>query len=190
MISTKKIEKYNEDYPNSYYSLTDIEIKKELIALHPEDLEIINLFNKRYKDNFDLFLQAWLSLKQLSTESIHFYNKKRMEKELKENLTKLCILDYPMSSYLEKEWSNFFITLFSICLDSSSYRNIALGVAKVSLKDTYMRLCFDIDTITSILPSKFQLEKNCIPFKNTALNTFFSYIEDAEEIWETYQSSK
>ena len=191
MISEKKLEKYNEDWPTHYYTLTDVSIKKELLEYHKEDTDRINMFHKRYASNqADLFLQAWMNLKQLSTESIHFYNKKRIEKEVKKNLVQLCILDFPMTDYLEKEWSNFFITLFSLCLDSSSYRNIALGVAKVSLKDTYKRLCFDIDSVTTILPSHFGLEKDCISFKNTALQTFFSIIEEGEEIWDSYQSSK
>lgn len=182
---------YNENWPQYYYAIPTPQEKEKYLLLHPEDSERQNLFRKRYAyDYSDNFMQAWLSLKHLSTESIHFFNRKRMEKELHQALIQLCILDTTPIAGIEEEWKDFSTSLILLCVNSSSYRSAVFGMAKVSDRNTALRLCNDIDTLTNLLPSAFGLQKECARFHAILLDTFFSLIENGETYWKDYQSSR
>ena len=125
----------------------------------------------------------------LFTEPVYFFNRKRKEKQLRALLTQLCVLEYPCSEILKEEWKDFARTWITICIESSSYRSVAFGIARVSDKNTALRLCHDIDTMTRLFPETFHLKKECSTLHSILVNTFIQMIENGQEYWDTYQSS-
>ena len=94
MLLKKEINlNYLENWPEHYYEIKDINerenILKSYIEKNPDSVDDQNrlqLLQKRFvclKDHkrADLFMRGWINSKTLTTENIHFFNKKRIEKE-------------------------------------------------------------------------------------------------------------
>lgn len=189
MLKQTITEDYNQDWPLHYHEIPTPALKKTYLLQH-KDTERLEVFEKRYSESYaDTFMSAWLQLKTLTTEPVHFFNRKLKEKQLRALLTQLCVLEYPYSKILKEEWQDFARTWITICTESSSYRSVAFGIARVSDKNTALRLCHDIDTMTRLFPESFHLEKECSILHSILVNTFIQMIENGQEYWEAYQSS-
>ena len=115
MLLKKEINlNYLENWPEHYYEIKDINerenILKSYIEKNPDSVDDQNrlqLLQKRFvclKDHkrADLFMRGWINSKTLTTENIHFFNKKRIEKEFRQCLEDLCILNYERSPILHE----------------------------------------------------------------------------------------
>lgn len=199
MLLKKEINlNYLENWPEHYYEIKDINerenILKSYIEKNPDSLDDQNrlqLLQKRFiclKDHkrADLFMRGWINSKTLSTENIHFFNKKRIEKEFRQCLEDLCILNYERSPILHEEWKSFSQEFILSCIDSHSYKQVAVGIGHVSDKNVAMRIAGDIDHITKKLPASFLLEEECKELHDIMVETYQQMLEKGEQYWNDY----
>lgn len=199
MLLKKEINlNYLENWPEHYYEIKDINerenILKSYIEKNPDSLDDQNrlqLLQKRFvflKDHkrADLFMRGWINSKTLTTENIHFFNKKRIEKEFRQCLEDLCILNYERSPILHEEWKSFSQEFILSCIDSNSYKQVAVGIGHVSDKNVAMRIAGDIDHITKKLPASFLLEEECKELHDIMVETYQQMLENGEQYWNDY----
>ena len=202
MLLKKEINlNYLENWPEHYYEIKDINerenILKSYIEKNPDSLDDQNrlqLLQKRFvclKDHkrADLFMRGWINSKTLTTENIHFFNKKRIEKEFRQCLEDLCILNYERSPILHEEWKSFSQEFILSCIDSHSYKQVAVGIGHVSDKNVAMRIAGDIDHITKKLPAYFLLEDECKELHDIMVETYQQMLENGEQYWNDYCSN-
>lgn len=202
MLLKKEINlNYLENWPEHYYEIKDINerenILKSYIEKNPDSVDDQNrlqLLQKRFvclKDHkrADLFMCGWINSKTLTTENIHFFNKKRIEKEFRQCLEDLCILNYERSPILHEEWKSFAQEFILSCIDSHSYKQIAVGIGHVSDKNVAMRIAGDIDHITKKLPASFLLEDECKELHDIMVETYQQMLENGEQYWNDYCSN-
>lgn len=199
MLLKKEINlNYLENWPEHYYEIKDINerenILKSYIEKNPDSLDDqtrLQLLQKRFvflKDHkrADLFMRGWINSKTLTTENIHFFNKKRIEKEFRQCLEDLCILNYERSPILHEEWKSFSQEFILSCIDSHSYKQVAVGIGHVSDKNVAMRIAGDIDHITKKLPASFLLEEECKELHDIMVETYQQMLEKGEQYWNDY----
>lgn len=199
MLLKKEINlNYLENWPEHYYEIKDINerenILKSYIEKNPDSLDDqtrLQLLQKRFvflKDHkrADLFMRGWINSKTLTTENIHFFNKKRIEKEFRQCLEDLCILNYERSPILHEEWKSFSQEFILSCIDSHSYKQVAVGIGHVSDKNVAMRIARDIDHITKKLPASFLLEEECKELHDIMVETYQQMLENGEQYWNDY----
>ena len=199
MLLKKEINlNYLENWPEHYYEIKDINerenILKSYIEKNPDSLDDQNrlqLLQKRFiclKDHkrADLFMRGWINSKTLTTENIHFFNKKRIEKEFRQCLEDLCILNYERSPILHEEWKSFSQEFILSCINSHSYKQVAVGIGHVSDKNVAMRIAGDIDHITKKLPASFLLEEECKELHDIMVETYQQMLENGEQYWNDY----
>lgn len=199
MLLKKEINlNYLENWPEHYYEIKDINerenILKSYIEKNPDSLDDQNrlqLLQKRFiclKDHkrADLFMRGWINSKTLTTENIHFFNKKRIEKEFRQCLEDLCILNYERSPILHEEWKSFSQEFILSCIDSHSYKQVAVGIGHVSDKNVAVRIAGDIDHITKKLPASFLLEEECKELHDIMVETYQQMLENGEQYWNDY----
>ena len=202
MLLKKEINlNYLENWPEHYYEIKDINerenILKSYIEKNPDSLDDQNrlqLLQKRFvclKDHkrADLFMCGWINSKTLTTENIHFFNKKRIEKEFRQCLEDLCILNYERSPILHEEWKSFAQEFILSCIDSHSYKQVAVGIGHVSEKNVALRIAGDIDHITKKLPASFLLEDECKELHDIMVETYQQMLENGEQYWNDYCSN-
>ena len=202
MLLKKEINlNYLENWPEHYYEIKDINerenILKSYIEKNPDSVDDQNrlqLLQKRFvclKDHKRavLFMRGWINSKTLTTENIHFFNKKRIEKEFRQCLEDLCILNYERSPILHEEWKSFAQEFILSCIDSHSYKQVAVGIGHVSDKNVAMRIAGDIDHITKKLPASFLLEDECKELHDIMVETYQQMLENGEKYWNDYCSN-
>lgn len=191
---------YLDEWPKHYHEIKDIK-EREAVLRHvleedpssKDDQTRLLIFSRRFETSndkkFDLFMRGWINIKTLTTEQVHFFNRKKMEKELREYLKDLAVIDFERNELLKEEWRSFASDLILSCSDSHSYKQIAMGIGHVSDKNVAMRIASDIDNITRILPSKFSLEEECRDLNEIMIETYKEMIENGEEYWDQYCAS-
>lgn len=189
---------YLEDWPLHYYDIKDVNERerclKKVLEEKPtskEDAQRLQLLHYRYGElmqekRADKFMRAWLLSKALTTENIHFFNKKRIEKEFRQYLKDLCVLEYDRNPILLDEWKSFAKEMIFMCCDSSSYKQIAVGLGHVSDKNVAMRIAGDIDDITKKLPTYFSLEEECKELHEIMKQSYIELLENGEIYWDYY----
>lgn len=188
---------YLENWPLHYYEISDINQRQALLQNHisqeknDEDMMRLQILKFRYGDDIkekraDRFMRGWINAKTLTTENIHFFNKKRIENELNSCLRDLAIIDFDRNTVLHQEWENFAKNFILSCISSHSYKQIAIGIGNVSDKNVAMRIAGDIDSITRKLPSSFGLEKECEELYQIMVQTFQIMLDQGEQYWQDY----
>ncbi len=191
---------YLQNWPEHYYDIKDInereDILNKMIAENhdPNDELRLDILQKRFgverkEKRADLFMRGWINAKTLTTEHVNFLNKKRIEKELKECLNDLCILNHERNPILHEEWECFAKEFILSCIDSHSYKQIAVGIGHVSDKNVAMRIAGDIDSITKKLPTTFSLEEPCRELNEIMISTYKQMLENGEQYWNDYCSN-
>ena len=112
---------YLENWPEHYYEIENAKERKEILAQAisrgldlPNDNYRMKLLEKRYgKDGkSDAFMKAWMMIKASGAAGISFFNKRHLQKELKQYMKDLCLLEYAPENETEQavlltEWENF-----------------------------------------------------------------------------------
>ena len=110
-----------ENWPEHYYEIENAKERKEILAQAisleldlPNDNYRMKLLEKRYgKDGKnDAFMKAWMMIKASGAAGISFFNKRHLQKELKQYMKDLCLLEYAPENETEQavlltEWENF-----------------------------------------------------------------------------------
>ena len=126
---------YLENWPEHYYEIENAKERKEILAQAisrgldlPNDNYRMKLLEKRYgKDGKnDAFMKAWMMIKASGAAGISFFNKRHLQKELKQYMKDLCLLEYAPENETEQavlltEWENFAKVLLASCTGSKTY---------------------------------------------------------------------
>lgn len=185
------------DWPDSYYREESLAKRRDYIEeqliRHPdskEDQRRKELLDRRLllkgKEEADLFIRAWMMIRIMENDRISFLNRKSKEKELRENLRQLCILDYEESDELIREWRDFARKYLIICCESSSYKTVGFGLIHINSEKAAFKIAAEIDLVTRTVPSRFSLENECLPFRNTVIQIYCELLENGQEYWERY----
>lgn len=189
---------YLENWPEHYYEIKDINERHRVLldmlkkqSTSNDDVLRLEMLEFRFGKNIadkraDRFMRGWINAKTLSTEHISFFNKKRIEKEFRDCLKDLAVLEYTRNDILHKEWQNFSEEFILSCINSHSYKQIAIGVGHVSDKNVAMRIAGDIDAITKKLPASFSLEEECKELHEIMVETYQEMLENGEQYWNDY----
>lgn len=163
---------------------------------HPdsmEDLEREKLLGSRFifskKEVTDRFIRAWMMIRIAENDRISFLNRKSKEKELRQNLKELCVIDTPVTDPVIREWRDFARKYLIICCQSRSYRTVGFGLIPVNDERAALKLAREIDLVTEIIPARFGLEQECLPFRETVVRMYCGLLENGEEYWNRYNGS-
>ena len=71
-------------------------------------------------------MKAWMMIKASGAAGISFFNKRHLQKELKQYMKDLCLLEYAPENETEQavlltEWENFAKVLLASCTGSKTY---------------------------------------------------------------------
>lgn len=185
------------DWPESYYREESLSKRKEYLEEKlradpdsAEDRRRLEILNRRLcvkgKDSSDLFIRSWMMIRICENDRISFLNRKSKEKELRENLKQLCILDEKADDVLIREWKDFARTYLIICCNSHSYRTAAFGLIPMNDEKTALRIAGEIDLVTRIIPARFDLEEVCGTFRETVIDVYCLLLENGDAYWAKY----
>ena len=107
-----------EEWPLHYYEIEDISEREQALTtfleLHPDspdDQKRLVLLHKRFGDRTesrgDRFMAAWMMIQISGNSSVHFLNRRHMEKELRKNLEALCILNFEKNDILLEKHNSY-----------------------------------------------------------------------------------
>ncbi len=192
-------EDYLKDWPLHYFDIKDINMRhaclKKYVEDHPkaeDEKKRLEIFEKRFgkrekKERADQFIKSFMMILISFRNNLNGLNINRREKDLKNELKKLCVLDREYDDILGKEWENLAEVYLMTC-STHSYRSTLFGF--VTLKDDVVgdRMASEIDIVTRLAPKQIGLEKECLKLREAFVNTFISHIENGEEYWESYMS--
>ena len=201
MLTANNISKdYMEEWPLHYYEIEDISEREHaltaFLAQHPDSLDDqkrLVLLHKRFGDHTanrgDRFMAAWMMIQISGNSSVHFLNRKRMEKELRKNLQALCILDFEKDDILVQEWYDFARRFLYSCTSCKSYGSTLFGMFPLKDKTVAAKIASEIDHVTRIIPLTFGLAKECEPFRQIIVDTYIKTIENGQSFWDDYCQS-
>lgn len=201
MLTANNISKdYMEEWPLHYYEIEDISEREHaltaFLAQHPDSLDDqkrLVLLHKRFGDHTanrgDRFMAAWMMIQISGNSSVHFLNRKRMEKELRKNLQALCILDFEKDDILVQEWYDFARRFLYSCTSCKSYGSTLFGMFPLKDKTVAAKIASEIDHVTRIIPLTFGLAKECEPFRQIVVDTYIKTIENGQSFWDDYCQS-
>ena len=135
---------YLENWPEHYYEIENAKERKEILAQAisrgldlPNDNYRMKLLEKRYgKDGKnDAFMKAWMMIKASGAAGISFFNKRHLQKELKQYMKDLCLLEYAPENETEQavlltEWENFAKVLLASCTGSKLIAPLFLALCR------------------------------------------------------------
>ncbi len=120
------------------------------------------------KDNkYTARTNALLMIQVLGQTSVNFLNKKKLTKEL-EGYIKTLIGDGESGTELD-EFAEFFV---DSCLNSKAYGSTFFGAIPMSGEGVKTRLLQDIEEITVTIPTRFGLENESAPIRESLLRAF------------------
>lgn len=97
----------------------------------------MKLLEKRYgKDGkSDAFMKAWMMIKASGAAGISFFNKRHLQKELKQYMKDLCLLEYAPENETEQavlltEWENFAKVLLASCTEAKLIAPLFLALCR------------------------------------------------------------
>ena len=198
-------ENYMEEWPLHYYEIEDISERESALKMfleqHPDsadDQKRLMLLHKRFGSNLpysgaanrgDRFMAAWMMIGISGNSSVHFLNRKHMEKELRQNLEALCILNYEKDAVLTQEWQDFARRFLYSCTSCKSYGSTLFGMFPLKDKTVSAKIASEIDHVTRIIPLTFDLAKECEAFRQVMIDNYITTMENGKSCWDSYCQS-
>ena len=186
-----------ENWPEHYYEIENAKERKEILAQAisrgldlPNDNYRMKLLEKRYgKDGkSDAFMKAWMMIKASGAAGISFINKRHLQKELKQYMKDLCLLEYAPENETEQavlltEWENFAKVLLASCTGSKTYCSTLFGIVPIKDASVARKIAEEIDFVTRTYPQKLELADEFAPFREVMVNTYCNMIENGSSYW-------
>ena len=188
---------YLENWPEHYYEIENANERKEILSQAisqgldlPNDNYRMKLLEKRYgKDKkSDAFMKAWMMIKASGAAGISFFNKRHLQKELKQYMKDLCLLDYTPENETERaillnEWKNFAKVLLASCTGCKTYCSTFFGIVPIKDASVARKIAEEIDFVTRTYPEKLELADEFAPFREIMVNTYCNMIENGRSYW-------
>lgn len=194
-----------EDWPLHYYEIEDISEREQMLKVfleqHPEsvdDQKRLLLLHKRFGDHLpyngasnrgDHFMAAWMMIAISGNSSVNFLNRKHMEKELRQNLEALCILNFEKDNILMQEWNDFARCFLYSCTNCKSYGSTLFGMFPLKDRTVAAKIASEIDHVTRIIPQIFDLAEECEPFRRIMIDAYAGILENGQSYWDSYCQS-
>ena len=188
---------YLENWPEHYYEIENANERKEILSQAisqeldlPNDNYRMKLLEKRYgKDKkSDAFMKAWMMIKASGAAGISFFNKRHLQKELKQYMKDLCLLDYTPENETERailpnEWENFAKVLLASCTGCKTYCSTFFGIVPIKDASVARKIAEEIDFVTRTYPEKLEFADEFAPFREIMVNTYCNMIENGRSYW-------
>ena len=177
---------YLENWPEHYYEIENAKERKEILAQAisreldlPNDNYRMKLLEKRYgKDGkSDVFMKAWMMIKASGAAGISFFNKRHLQKELKQYMKDLCLLGYAPENETEQT------VLLASCTGSKTYCSTLFGIVPIKDASVARKIAEEIDFVTRTYPQKLELADEFAPFREVMVNTYCNMIENGSSYW-------
>ena len=161
-----------ENWPEHYYEIENAKERKEILAQAisrgldlPNDNYRMKLLEKRYgKDGkSDAFMKAWMMIKASGAAGISFFNKRHLQKELKQYMKDLCLLEYAP--------------------ENETYCSTLFGIVPIKDASVARKIAEEIDFVTRTYPQKLELADEFAPFREVMVNTYCNMIENGSSYW-------
>lgn len=193
---------YLEDWPLHYYEIEDIDQRgaclQEMLSRNPdskEEQERLELYRRRFGKlvsgkHADAFMHGWVMIKVADPSHRLVFSRGHAEKEFRESLAELCVLDWPRTAQLDAEWRDFARTWVLACSGSASYKSAIFGILQSSDHTVALRMAAEIDQVTRIIPAQFGLEQECAQLHEIMKEVYVSLVAHGGEYWQEYSASK
>lgn len=185
-------EKLKENWPEHYYEIDDVLLRKKLLEEHAgqeESRRLLELWQFRFSEKngkaSDHFMEAWLMLKIASQSKVSFLNRKGKEKEIRKYAEMLGL--YNISDEMKREWRDFARTLLISCADTRAYRTALFGMIDLGDRVTAMRIAEEIDTVTGIYPDSLACRELFQPLREVMIQTYRDILNDGNALWDEYE---
>ena len=127
-------------------------------------------------------------LKSAEVSAPGFFLKKKYERDVRKEFSRLGITGDAPDALLKDEWRNFADTMIRMYLSSPSYRSAVFGMGAVNDRNTALRLASEIEAVTKTVPELASLGELVTPFRNIVLERFTALVPDGEAILAEVQS--
>lgn len=193
MLQKKEdIGKLKENWPEHYYEIDDVLLRRQLLEEHPSQEEsrtLLEIWGRRFSEKnrrvYDHFMEAWLMLKIASQSKVGFLNRRGKEKEIRKYAEMLCLSD--PSADMKREWRDFARTLLISCADTRAYRTALFGMIDLGDRVTAMRIAEEIDTVTGIYPDSLGCRELFQPLREVMIQTYRDILNAGNALWNEYE---
>lgn len=196
---------YLENWPEHYYEIEDVVKKRVYLKKALEqgidsehDAYRMKLLERRYftidkSGTADAFMHAWMMMKATTAQSVSFFQKKHLQREWKNCLKELCLIEYIPESDAEKEvlideWTDFARSFLISCTGSRGYRSTLFGILPMKDDSVAMKIAEEIQLVTRTFPEKLGMEAEMEPFREILVDTYLQMISQGEIYWEEVTS--
>lgn len=214
--NTSSAPDYRADWPEHYFEIKDIDqrealLREELAQHHrPEDERRLELLQHRYpsgsytkQGRTDAFIAAWMMLLIDGRAPVYFFNKKRLNREIRSHLRTLCI-PVPESGassgasgssspdesspfipdpVLLEEWRDFSVLWLTTCIQDKTYHSLAFGMFSMSDQRLAQKIAREIHEVTCLIPGRFGLAELVKPFHEVMRHAYCTMIENGTALW-------
>ena len=191
---------YLENWPEHYYDIKDIDEREALLLQvlndHPEskeDQRRLLLRRKRYPDKKlpngvrkDNFIPSWMTILIEGRTNLHFYNRRRIEQEIRRCFTALCVLEDTPDPVLLNEWRQFAHLWITTCVNDRNYQATAFGMFRMKDQTLARKIAAEINEVTRVIPAKFGIEKEVGPFREIMRHAYINMIENGDQYWQDF----
>lgn len=197
---TKEIN-YLENWPQHYYEIADSVKRKEVLLtaieqkLDPkQDALRLKLYEKRYgltkkkNANTDIFIHAWMMIKASNAAGVSRFQKKQKQKELRQLMKDLGILDFPEApkeeqEIIKAEWACFTRLYINYCTNNKTYCSTLFGFIPIKEEIVAEKLADEIDLVTRRYPKVLDLADSFIPFRKVVSEVYLQMVENGQKYW-------
>lgn len=180
-----------ENWPDVFYEL-DPDTRKQALIRHrelvpedPEDQRRLEILESRYMNGKDRYFLAWVMLKVASREPVTFFNRRKHEADILENLL-IFGIDHP-DDCQRKEWEAFAKEMIHSFADSASFRTVIFGMGSANDRTVAFRIAHEIQDVTEKAPSSLNLREKVLPFAQVLKEQFIRFVPEGEEILQEIQ---
>ncbi len=195
---------YREDWPRHYYEsrepLARYQALQALLREMPDSsaeqrrLEVLLLrfpeLEKGKAPEKDGFIAAWMMLLIIGRSGVNFLNRKKLTREIREQLAGLGIFDGQPDECLIREWESFASLWIETCVKDRTYTSTAFGMFHMKDERLALKIAGEIDEATRLIPAKFGFEADCISFRETVVRVFQQRIENGAYYWQRHMSDQ
>lgn len=176
-----QIEEVLADFSGLYYELDAPEQRREALRcyleMHPGDKEAERrqeIFMKRFgeREERDQYMRAFLNILILGRTGVHFWNRRRVERELRSFYQSLGLLQGAADSYQKREWLDFSERWIGICCQDKGYRSTVLGMVPMSDQMLQEKILSELREVCELIPEKFSFSKELKEFRESMLSGF------------------
>jgi hypothetical protein len=159
-----------------------------------QDALRLTLYEKRYEvnkkknANIDSFLHAWMMIKASSAAGVSRFQKRQKQKELRQFMDDLGILEFPNVSkeeqvMIEAEWACFARYYITSCTQNRTYCHTLFGILPIKDAIVAEKLADEIDLVTRRYPKIFDIADSFQPFRKAVSTVYCQMIENGEKYW-------